>query len=151
MSYVDTSVNCSRVRAQVSLRLDGELSEIESRMLSAHLGRCELCRLYAEDVEEFTLALRAAEPLELARPIVVRRPRRLALARMQAGVAAVLALVSLGLASQLAPSSTGQASLSRTSTTVTRYPSPTETEYELALLNRLPDRSPQSVNGSPLL
>jgi predicted anti-sigma-YlaC factor YlaD len=149
MRYIDTSVSCSRVRAQVSLRLDGELSEIESRMLSAHLGRCDGCRLYAEDVEEFTSRLRAAEPLALTRPILVRRPRRLALARMQAGVAAVLALVSLGLASQLAPSSTGETSLR--STTVTRYPSSTESEYELALLNRLPDRSPQSVNGSPLL
>jgi predicted anti-sigma-YlaC factor YlaD len=149
MGLIDMSVNCSRVRAQVSLRLDDELSQLERRMLSAHLERCDDCRVYADEVEEFTLALRAAPPVPLDRPIVVRRPRRLVIARMQAGVAAVLAIAAVGLASQVTPSSSGE--VSDWSVTVTRFPTRAETEHELALLKRLPKRGPQSVASSTLL
>jgi hypothetical protein len=97
MASIDVSVNCSRVRAQVSLQLDDELSQLESRMMSAHLARCHDCRLFAEEVEEFTLQLRAAPPVALDRPIAVSRPRRVSILRMQAGVAAVLAVVAVGL------------------------------------------------------
>jgi len=145
------SVNCSRVRAQVSLRLDDELSQLERRMLSAHIERCDPCRFYAEEVEEFTLALRAAPPMSLDRPIAVPSPRRVSIPRMQAGVAAVIAVAALGLASQMSPSSAGEASLSKLSVTVTRFPRRAETERELALLQRLPGRGPQSVAGSTLL
>ena len=145
------SVNCSRVRAQVSLRLDDELSQLERRMLSAHIERCDPCRFYAEEVEEFTLALRAAPPMSLDRPIAVPSPRRVSIPRMQAGVAAVIAVAALGLASQMSPSSAGEASLSKLSVTVTRFPTRAETDRELALLNRLPTRAPKSVNASALL
>ena len=145
------SVNCSRVRAQVSLRLDDELSQLERRMLSSHLERCHDCRLFADEVEDFTLQLRAAPLVALQRPIAVRRPRRLSILRMQAGVAAVLALAAVGLASQVTPSSSGDVSASEWSVTVTRFPTRAETDRELALLNRLPTRAPKSVNASALL
>ena len=145
------SVNCSRVRAQVSLQLDDELSQLERRMVSAHLERCYDCSLFAEEVEEFTLALRAAPPVPLGYPIAVRRPRRVSILRMQAGVAAVLAVVAVGLASQVTPSSSGKATQSEWSVTVTRFPTRAETDRELALLNRLPTRAPKSVNASALL
>jgi anti-sigma factor RsiW len=151
MDFVDMSVNCSRVRAQVSLRLDDELSQLERRMLSAHLDRCDPCRFYAEEVEEFTLALRAAPPVSLDRPIAVPSPRRVSIPRMQAGVAAALAVAALGLGSQLTPSSSGDGSLSGLSVTVTRFPTPAETDRELALLKRLPQRGPISVAGASLL
>jgi len=144
------SVNCSRVRAQVSLRLDDELSQLERRMLSAHLERCDRCSIYAEEVEEFTLALRAAPPVPLDRPIAVQGPRRVSIPRMQAGVAAVIAVAALGLASQMTPSSSGEASLSEWSVTVTRFPTSAETERELALFQRLP-KQPRSVGSSNLL
>lgn len=145
------SVNCSRVRAQVSLQLDDELSQLERRMVSAHLERCHDCSLFAEEVEEFTLALRAAPPVLLDRPVAVRRPRRLSILRMQAGVAAVLAVAAVGLASQVTPSSSGNDTRSEWDVTVTRFPTRAETDRELALLKRLPDRQPQSVNASALL
>ncbi len=145
------SVNCSRVRAQVSLRLDDELSQLERRMLSAHLERCADCRVYADEVEEFTLALRAAPPVSLDRPIAVRRPRRVSILRMQTGVAAVLAVAAVGVASQLTPSSSGDVSRSEWAVTVTRFPTSAETDRELSLLKRLPSRGPQSVGSSSLL
>jgi anti-sigma factor RsiW len=151
MGSIDVSVNCSRVRAQVSLQLDDELSQLESRMMSAHLARCHDCRLFAAEVEEFTLALRAAPPVPLGHPIAVRRPRRLSILRMQAGVAAVLAVVAVGLASQVTPSSSNDPNQPEWTVSVTRFPTRAETEHELALLKRLPQREPKSVMASALL
>jgi anti-sigma factor RsiW len=151
MGAIDMSVNCSRVRAQVSLQLDDELSQLERRMVSAHLERCHDCRIFADEVEEFTLQLRAAPLLALERPIAVRRPRSLSILRMQAGVAAVLAVVAVGLASQVTPSSSGNADQPEWSVTVTRFPTRAETEQELELLKRLPNREPKSVMASALL
>ena len=49
--------NCDRARAWVSLRLDDEISELEERLLEAHLGRCAACHYPLErwplDEEEF--------------------------------------------------------------------------------------------------
>jgi predicted anti-sigma-YlaC factor YlaD len=148
---MDMPVNCSRVRSQISLRLDDELSQLERRMVSTHLERCYDCRLFADEVEEFTLALRAAPSILLDRPIAVSRPRRLSILRMQAGVAAVLAFVAVGVASQVTPSSSGDVTQSEWSVTVTRFPTRAETEHELALLERLPNRGPKSVMASHLL
>lgn len=142
------SVNCSRVRAQVSLQLDDELSQLERRMVSAHLERCHDCSLYAEEVEEFTLALRAAPMVSLDRAIAVTRPRRLSILRMQAGVAAVLAVVAVGLASQVTPSSSSDATETEWSVTVTRFPTAVETQRELEMLRRLPNRAAKSVMAS---
>ena len=106
MSVVTRSVVCERVRAQISLRLDGELSELESRMLEAHVGRCAECAAYQADVVSLTTTLREAplEPLE--RPVVLRRGgRRVSFARMQIGAAAALAVAVLGLVAQIGPTS----------------------------------------------
>lgn len=102
MSVVPRSVVCDRVRAQISLRLDGEISQLESRMLESHLARCAECSMYEAGVGAVTAELRAA-PLEtLGHPIVVGRPRRqLSLARVQVGVAAALAVAVLGAISQI--------------------------------------------------
>jgi len=90
------SVTCERVRAFVSLRLDSETSQLEQRMLEAHLVHCDECRVYADDLDAFTDALRSApfEPLE--RPVVVARPRRPAAALSRLGVAAGVAIVAIG-------------------------------------------------------
>ena len=101
MSAVPRTVVCDRVRAQVSLRLDGELSQLESRMLASHLERCADCRTYDADVTRITAELRAA-PLEaMENPIVIRRPRRVSALRLQAGVAAALAVAVLGAVTQV--------------------------------------------------
>ena len=92
---------CVRVREQVSLELDGELSQLEQRMLKSHLDRCARCAAYASDVRDFTDRMRVAPHAVMQRPVVVRRrPSRTV--RLQVGVAAGFALAALGLGTQLA-------------------------------------------------
>jgi len=151
MSAIGTSVVCQRVRAQVSLQLDGELSQLERRMLDAHLGRCAVCRGYAADLATFTNELRSA-PLEvLAHPVIIRRPRRLALARMQAGVAAVIAIAAIGVATQVTESGPSDTTRSGFDGTVTQFPTRAEVDRELAMLEGLPNRTQPIAMGSMLL
>jgi anti-sigma factor RsiW len=102
MSVAHRSVVCDRVRAQVSLSLDGELSQLESRMLAAHLARCADCAAFEADVVRITEELRAAPLEQLEHPIVVRRPRRVSVTRVQIAAAAALAVAVLGAVSQIA-------------------------------------------------
>ena len=104
MRVATQSVVCDRVRAQVSLDLDSELSYLERRMMDAHLERCADCREFRADVEELTRALRTAELERLEHPIEIRRPRRGSLARLQVGVAAGVAVAILGVAATLSGS-----------------------------------------------
>lgn len=81
--------------------LDGELSQLEQRMVASHLARCADCRAFDESVREFTMQIREA-PLESPRiPVVVRRARRAVLNTANVGVAAMLAVAVLGVVSQL--------------------------------------------------
>jgi predicted anti-sigma-YlaC factor YlaD len=85
---------CERARVWASLRLDGELSELEAALLDAHLGRCEEC---AADVAAFELATTTlrAEPLV---PATIRlQPRAGSLRPFIAATAATL-LVTFALA-----------------------------------------------------
>ena len=101
MSAAQQSVFCDRVRAQVSLELDGELSQLERRMLDGHLARCADCRVFADGVRTFTTELRAA-PLEMiSRPVVMRLPRRFSPASGQVGLAAAVAIAVVGSVLQL--------------------------------------------------
>jgi len=135
MSAVRPSVVCERVRAQVSLQLDDELSQLERRMLAAHLERCADCRSYADEVSAFTRTLREA-PLEaLERPLVLRRARRPSIARLQIGVAAGLAVAILGAASQFPVSETQGPSLSRFEGTKNLSPPSAVLEREQAILD----------------
>jgi anti-sigma factor RsiW len=138
MSTVRPSVICDRVRSQISLELDNELSQLELAMVSAHLERCSECRAYRDQIDAFTTALRAAplEPME--RPIALRRPRRVIAARMQVGVAAAFAVVALGVAGQIATAPPSQDS-SPTGSREIRYPTQRALEREQAIL--------QSVNS----
>ena len=112
MSVVYPQTVCSRVREQVSLVLDGELSQLEQRMLGTHLERCPRCAAYAADVRDVTERIRNAPRAVMQRPIVVRRRRPLTTVRLQVGVAAAFALAALGLGTQLA-STEPQGSLAR--------------------------------------
>jgi anti-sigma factor RsiW len=107
-----SSVVCDRVRAQVSLALDGELSQLEQRMLSSHLLRCPECSAYQSDVESFTRSIRSAPLEQLRRPVVIERRRRYVAVRLRAtAAAAAVALVALGLGGQLASSEPQNSSL----------------------------------------
>ena len=123
---------CDRVREQVSLQLDGELSELEARMLESHVSRCPECAAYREGVRSFTRMLREA-PLEMPeRRVVVRRRRHMSMGRIQAGVAAAFALAALGLGTQL--QFRPDLPATRPVGTVTSYPTDAEVANEMALL-----------------
>jgi predicted anti-sigma-YlaC factor YlaD len=137
MSRVDPSIVCERVRAQVSLDLDEQLSQLERVMLAGHLARCGNCRLYQAEVMGFTESLRNAPLAPLQHPVVVRRPRRQVLARLQVGIAAMVMLAAVGVATQLAgPERPGPAH-SASPGQVSRFPSRGELEQEMAILESL--------------
>ena len=130
MNAVRPSLVCQRIREQVSLRLDDELSQLEERMVAAHLVRCSDCRAFDQSVREFTDELRAA-PLESPRqPILVRRRRRVSLTAAQVGVAATLAVAVLGVLSQIDVPSTQDPAVR--STTANLFKTPWQPERELA-------------------
>jgi len=154
MSAIGVSPICQRVRSQVSLRLDNEISQLEGRMLDAHLGRCAQCGAYAADLTTFTRDLRAA-PLEiLARPAFVERGRRWAHVRLQGGIAAsaaaVVAIVAIGVAAQVASSGQSDTPLPNLERTVTRFPTQAELDRELAILASLSVRRTASIGSLPL-
>ena len=103
------SLPCERAREWASLRLDGELSQLESAMLESHLARCAACYEAVVQTEAFTAALRAS-PLEaLRRPLAIPRAAAMRAARVTA--AAAVMLVAAGLGSVFAtsmPSSTSE-------------------------------------------
>jgi predicted anti-sigma-YlaC factor YlaD len=89
---------CDRARFWASLRLDGELSELEGALLDAHLARCAGCRAVADGFDASTAALRSA-PLERLTPVAVdapRSPRRL-LATIAVAAVLVVGVVAGGL------------------------------------------------------
>jgi len=135
MSAVQPLSGCQRIREQVSLQLDDQLSQLEERMLASHLVRCAECSAYAAEVSAFTETLRSAPFEVLEYPIVVRRRRRTITTRLQVGVAAAFALAALGLGSQLAASEP-TAEFSQPGS-VTRYPTRAELDRELELLESL--------------
>ena len=57
------------------MRVDGELSELESALLDDHLGRCRSCRAFARGVEDVAAALAVAR-LERPAPLALVLPRR---------------------------------------------------------------------------
>jgi hypothetical protein len=97
--------SCDRARRWVSLALDEGLSDIETRLLRAHLARCSDCRVFEASVSSVTGTLRSADLVTLAAPITlpVRRQRfgtlRVASASAAAAAAAVAAFGVLGLVS----------------------------------------------------
>ena len=109
MSAAYLQTVCARVREQVSLELDGELSQLEQRMLGTHLERCARCEAYAADVRDVTerIRTRAARRAGSARSSFAGAARLTAM-RLQVGVAAAFALAALGLGTQLAMSTEPQ-------------------------------------------
>jgi predicted anti-sigma-YlaC factor YlaD len=48
----------ARARRWVSLRIDDELSELESALLDAHLAVCRDCRSFADETDAVTRTIR---------------------------------------------------------------------------------------------
>jgi predicted anti-sigma-YlaC factor YlaD len=87
---------CDQARALVSLRLDDELSELESALLDAHLDVCAACREFELDVAVTTRELREAPLERLEQPIWLPAPRRRAYLRgLQTAAAGAVAAVAV--------------------------------------------------------
>jgi anti-sigma factor RsiW len=102
---------CERAREWASLRLDGELSELERALLDAHTRNCAACAEYVADIGALTVAIRSAELERLPRPVSLplRRSFAWATRALQAGAAtaAVLAITA-GLSLQIGRNSSSQ-------------------------------------------
>src|SRR5262245_41143976 len=84
----------------ISLRLDGEASELEAAALDRHLAVCPRCREVAADTAALTALLREAPLVELERPVVLASPRRARkkiVRRAAAGVLVFAGLTAAGL------------------------------------------------------
>lgn len=82
-------------------------------MVESHLDRCSACYAFDRDVADLTRSVRHA-PLERPRnPIVVTARRRVSFARVNSGVAAAVAVVSIGVAVQFATSEPEQSPAAR--------------------------------------
>src|SRR5919201_1521211 len=93
---------CERARQWASLRLDGELSELENALLDAHLGRCEACSRFVREAETIAAALRGVSLERPAASVVVELPRRERPSRfVPAAVAAALVVVAAVVGSVL--------------------------------------------------
>jgi anti-sigma factor RsiW len=134
MSAAYPQTVCTRVREQVSLELDAELSQLEQRMLESHLDRCPRCAAYAADVRDFTDRMRSSPPALMQRPVVVRRRSPITAVRLQVGVAAAFALAALGLGTQLAATPDDAGSLARFEGKPALSPPPAVLEQEQAIL-----------------
>ena len=94
------SQQCETSREWVSLRLDGELSELEEAMLRRHVAGCADCRTFEETAESFTPpAQRAARD---ARAGLRGSPQRRG-AGGSSGVGAVAAALAASAAVLFAP------------------------------------------------
>ena len=92
---------CERARTWASLSLDGELSELERRLMRAHLVRCAVCAAFAADVEALVTEVRTAplEPVPASAQTQVWRLRPTApVVRLASRAAAVVAAAAAGFA-----------------------------------------------------
>jgi len=88
---------CERARQWASLRLDGELSELEDALLEQHLEGCSSCSAFAVRLAATTEAVRAVplERPEISYPRFERPGIRLPVGRRVA-IVAVAAAAALG-------------------------------------------------------
>ena len=100
------SSTCDRVRQWAALAPDNVLSELEQRMLDAHLHRCPPCRSFATAVAGITSELRSAElerpwPQEYSFRVSGRCSTVSLLSRGTAVAAVLVALITPALVGRL--------------------------------------------------
>lgn len=102
---------CDRARHWASLRLDGELSELENALLDAHLARCGGCKAFAREADGIAMALRSVAMERLEEPLVIAvAPRAPRVRALQVAIASALVLVAAALGSALGVASHAGAS-----------------------------------------
>jgi len=142
---------CERARQWASLRLDGELSELEDSLLEKHLEGCASCSEFAARLAATTEAVRAVplERPEISYPRFERPVIRLPVGRRVA-IVAVAAAAALGafVGSSLqkpspAPAPGGSPQLSfRTDQDLLRQ-LPHQTKQPAPTPNRVPGQPPE--------
>lgn len=97
-----TGVLCERARGWAALAPDGELSELERKLLQSHLGHCPACARFAQQVAAVAAELRQAALEPLPRPVSVPvwRRRRVYARMRTVGAAAAVAVMAVGVASR---------------------------------------------------
>jgi hypothetical protein len=97
---------CERAAQGISLRLDGELSEIEEAQLRQHLAGCGACQALDREVAAFTGQLRALPLVAPGRSVTLPRLRasRLRSLRPLATAAAMVVVVMGSVTSLLSGS-----------------------------------------------
>ena len=132
--------DCDRARASVSVRLDGELSELDGVRLDDHLRECANCSAYARELHALTAELRAAA-LEQPTVTVFVPARRRPLVRLQtaAAAAAIVAIAagsSFAVGRALAPQG-GPATTTAPASDVLGLRADVLNQHMLAMLRRL--------------
>jgi len=140
------------VRAQISVALDGELSQLEQAMLASHLSRCTDCRAYEADVTAFTHALREIPFEPLSKPVVVSPRRRFVMNRLQVGAAAALAVAALFGTGELLRGKQLEIRpvFVPASKTEVKYPTQQQSQREQAILDRARPGNPVQLQGHVL-
>jgi hypothetical protein len=124
---------CARARFWASLRVDGELSELEGALLDAHLARCADCSGFQAAADGSAGLLRRA-PLVAPAPVELnlrRSPRRVLL-----GAAAAAVLVGAALIGGLVHGSAGPGGSSPTAARSIAVVASVETPDQLRRLRR---------------
>jgi predicted anti-sigma-YlaC factor YlaD len=136
--------DCERARVLASLAPDGELSQLERRVLRTHLRSCAPCARYAFGVEHVSALVRAEEYERPAFPTlvphIVRRRQLLAARARPVAAAAAVALMALGIASRAPLDMDAREEQARTTTGFASQ------QLELNSLRELP----RNVNVRPL-
>jgi predicted anti-sigma-YlaC factor YlaD len=83
-----------QAREAASLRLDGELNELDAVRLGLHLRDCGACRAYAREIEALTLELRSAALEQPRSETFVLRPKRVPAIRMQVAAVAAVGIIA---------------------------------------------------------
>jgi predicted anti-sigma-YlaC factor YlaD len=102
VTKVSNGALCERARSWAALAPDGELSELEHKLLDSHLTRCAACSCFAVEVAAVAAELRSSDLELLPRPVSIPTwHRRPVYARFR-GVAAAAAVagMALGIASR---------------------------------------------------
>jgi predicted anti-sigma-YlaC factor YlaD len=134
------STDCGLIRGHISAALDGELSEVDSARLEAHLGFCPECGAYSAGAGTTARLLRATPLEELGFPIALPN-RRLAMARrLQVAVAAAALVATVGLSTVLGTVGTGVST--RVAASGAQAGKLRSTEDELKLLSASTAREP---------
>jgi len=132
---------CQRAREAVSIQLDGELSELGSARLSAHLRECEACASYALELAALTTRLRTAALEQPGTSVALPTRRRRPALQLAAAAAAVVAAAASSLALGHALSSSGGNGLPPAAAGLTKGPSlqgDAVDQHVLAMLRHLP-------------